>query len=208
MAEIKAIIFDMGGVILRSLDYGPREAQAKRLGVSRQAMEDIVFGGPTGARATVGACTEREHWEAVGNTFGILPAAMPAWRQQFWAGDRMDQQLLGWLNSLRPAYTTALLSNAWPEARVSIHRNYPKALNAFDLCIFSAEVQLAKPDERIYRLVCQRLGVKPAEAVFLDDVQENVDAAIKIGMRAIQFRDVKQALADLQGLLNGMQPGG
>lgn len=203
MSDLKAVIFDMGGVILRSMDWSPRESQARRLGITRQALEDEVFGNHTAALATVGDCSEAEHWEAVRQALGIPAEEMNAFRDEFWSGDRMDEDLLNFLRGIRPAYKTALLSNAWPEVRVDIRRKYPGALNAFDLCIFSAEVQLAKPDERIYRLVCSRLGVRPEEAVFLDDMEKNVDGARKIGMKAVQFLNPQQALADLRLLMNG-----
>ena len=203
MAELRAVIFDMGGVILRSMDWGPREAQAKRLGITREAMEHEVFGNRTAVLATVGACSEAEHWEAVRKTFGIEPESMPAWRKEFWSGDRMDKELIAWLDSIRPLYKTALLSNAWPEARVTVRQNYPGSLNVFDLVVYSAEVQLAKPDERIYWLVCQRLGVQPEEAVFVDDVLENVEGARKIGMQGVRFLNPHQALEDLLALMNG-----
>ena len=203
MAQLKAVVFDMGGVILRSMDWGPREAQAKRLGITREALENEVFGNRTAALATVGACSEAEHWEAVRKTFGIEPESMSAWRKEFWSGDRMDMELIAWLDSIRPNYKTALLSNAWPEARVTVRQNYPGSLNVFDLVIYSAEVQLAKPDERIYRLVCQRLGVQPEEAVFVDDVPENVEGARKIGMQGVRFLNPHQALEELHILMNG-----
>jgi FMN phosphatase YigB (HAD superfamily) len=138
MKELKAVVFDMGGVILRSMDWGPREAQAKRLGITREEMENEVFGNQTAVLATVGACREAEHWEAVRRTFGIGPEAMPGWRKEFWSGDRMDAELIAWLGNLRPKYKTALLSNAWPEARVTVQQNYPGSLNVFDLVVFSA----------------------------------------------------------------------
>jgi epoxide hydrolase-like predicted phosphatase len=202
MAQLKAVVFDMGGVILRSMDWGPREAQAKRLGITREALENEVFGNRTAALATVGACSEAEHWEAVRKTFGIEPESMSAWRKEFWSGDRMDMELIAWLDRIRPNYKTALLSNAWPEARVTVRQNYPGSLNVFDLVVYSAEVQLAKPDERIYRLVCQRLGVQPEEAVFVDDVVDNIEGARKIGMQGVRFLNPPQVLEELHTLMN------
>jgi len=202
MAHLKAVVFDMGGVILRSMDWGPREAQAKRLGITREAMEQEVFGNRTAALATVGACSEAEHWDAVRKTFDIEPDSMSAWRKEFWSGDRMDMELITWLDRIRPNYKTALLSNAWPEARVTVRQNYPGSLNVFDLVIYSAEVQLAKPDERIYWLVCQRLGVQPEEVVFVDDVVENIEGARKIGMQGVRFLNPHQVLEELHFLMN------
>lgn len=47
---------------------------------------------------------------------------------------------------------------------------------------------LCKPDPRIYKLCADRLGVFPQEAVFLDDLPMNVEAAVQVGMRGIQVR--------------------
>jgi HAD superfamily hydrolase (TIGR01509 family) len=66
-----------------------------------------------------------------------------------------------------------------------------------DDILISAEVGLAKPDPRIYRLAAERLGVRPDEAVFVDDFAANVEGARAVGMRAIHFRpelDLRAAL--------------
>jgi hypothetical protein len=55
--------------------------------------------------------------------------------------------------------------------------------------------------ERIYLLTCERLGVRPGEAVFLDDLEANVEAARKVGMRAVLFRTTGQAIADVRAWL-------
>src|SRR6266542_3086576 len=75
-----------------------------------------------------------------------------------------------------------------------------------DLIVYSHEVGMSKPDRRIYELTCDRLAVRPDEAIFLDDVAECVDAAREVGMRAILLRDNAQAIADIEALIATVEP--
>jgi putative hydrolase of the HAD superfamily len=65
----------------------------------------------------------------------------------------------------------------------------------------SAEVGVVKPDSRIYRKALETLNVAPAESVFLDDFPDNVAGARAVGMQAIHFKQVDQALAELNQVL-------
>jgi HAD superfamily hydrolase (TIGR01509 family) len=66
-------------------------------------------------------------------------------------------------------YRTGLLSNFWDSARQFWAEVYPFVEN-FDDIIISAEVGLMKPDPRVYHLAARRLGVVPAETLFVDDL--------------------------------------
>ncbi len=198
---IKAVIFDMGGVLLRTENDQPREQLAARLGISREALEKTVFQSPSSRRAEVGQISEEQHWRLVLGELGIEPGDQAAFRDAFWSGDRMDYDLVNLLGGLRPRYRTGLLSNAWDGARAAIEARSP-FLDVFDVSLFSAEVGLRKPDERFYRLILERLGVEPGEAVFVDDFEPNIQAARQIGLQAIQFRNSDQAREELLALLN------
>jgi len=101
---------------------------------------------------------------------------------------------------LRVSYATGIINNAWPDAREAIkdHVNGTQ----FDDLIFSAEVGLAKPDRRIYELALDRLGVQRVEAIFIDDVQGNVEAAQAIGMAGIRFESTEQTIMMIEQYLN------
>ena len=71
------------------------------------------------------------------------------------------------------------------------------------MIVYSHEEGYLKPYPRMYRVVCDRLGVTPEEAVLVDDRQENVDGARAVGMSAITFTDNRQAIAELEALLIG-----
>ena len=71
---------------------------------------------------------------------------------------------------------------------------------------FSGEEECRKPDEKIYRLALSRLGVSPAEAMFFDDFQENVDGANRIGMQAVLFEGPHQAIEKIRKIFMHPRP--
>lgn len=198
--KIQAVIFDMGGVLLRSEDYGPREALAKEYGLTRRELEDIVFDSESAKIATIGKIDTREHWQSVFNLLKVPAEKQKAFEDAFWHGDQLDQSLVQFLRSLRPQYKTALLSNAWSEARDKLTIQYP-CIDVFDIAVFSFEVGMAKPDPEIYHLVLERIGVKPEAAIFLDDFLINIQSASEVGIHAIHFHSAAQAMEEIRKLL-------
>ncbi|HVW32235.1 MAG TPA: HAD-IA family hydrolase, partial [Acidimicrobiia bacterium] len=71
----------------------------------------------------------------------------------------------------------------------------------FDRLVDSCAVGLRKPDPAIFRLTCERLGVAPEAAVFLDDTRRHVETARTVGLQAILVRDPWDALAELDSIL-------
>jgi putative hydrolase of the HAD superfamily len=74
-------------------------------------------------------------------------------------------------------------------------------LHHFDVIVESSRVALRKPDPAIYRLVCDELGVEPAEAVFLDDLGVNLKPARALGMATIKVVDPDDAIAELEAVV-------
>ncbi|XP_066510263.1 acyl-CoA dehydrogenase family member 10-like [Hoplias malabaricus] len=95
---------------------------------------------------------------------------------------------------------TAVLSNNFllPEGKTYM----PLDTFLFDVIVESCRVGLCKPDPRIYQLCAERLGVSPQEAVFLDDLSFNVEAAVQVGMHGIIVRDPVLAMKELEQVLN------
>jgi putative hydrolase of the HAD superfamily len=103
---------------------------------------------------------------------------------------------------LRPRYKTGILSNSFVGAR----ERERDAYGFEDLCdvvVYSHEEGLEKPDPRFYRIVTDRLGVRPDEAVLVDDHEICVQGARDVGMAAVLFCDNEQAIADLEAHLRG-----
>ncbi len=108
--------------------------------------------------------------------------------------------MIAFLGSLRPRLKTALLSNAWSNTRHVVRQRYD-FLDVFDVVVFSAEVGMRKPEAAIFHHILSRLEVEPQEAIFVDDLLPNVEAARALGIHAIHFRDPKTVLNTLQEIL-------
>lgn len=196
---IKAVIFDMGGVLVRTVDPGKRAAWEARLGLAPGDAERIVLNSPMGKQAQMGAITTADLWRWVQGEFGFDDDTLAAFRHDFWAGDALDDELVDLLRYLRLNYQTALLSNFMDELQEVITVRHPMA-DAFDLVVGSAYEKVMKPDARIYELTLARLGRKPAEAVFIDDMLHNIEGAQQVGLATIHYQagmDVTAALAGL-----------
>ena len=183
---IKALIFDVGGVLLRTEDLAPRQKWAERLGLGPWELAEAVFNCPASAAATLGQASEVAIWAAAQERFNLTAGQLAEFRHDFFAGDRLDETLLAWIAARRGPYRTGILSNAWGSAREFLTRQ-PAITAAFDILVISAEEGLRKPQPEIYERALERLGVAAAEAVFVDDLPENVAAAWQAGLTAIHF---------------------
>jgi epoxide hydrolase-like predicted phosphatase len=90
---------------------------------------------------------------------------------------------------------TALLSNSWGMA-------YDRSDwdRLFDALVISGEVGLRKPEPEIYRLAAERLGARPEECVFVDDLAVNVRGAAAVGMVGVHHTAVESTVEELETL--------
>jgi HAD superfamily hydrolase (TIGR01509 family) len=202
LMSTRAVIFDFGGVLVRTEDPSGRRRWEGHLGLPLGELDRMVFASELTDRSMVGQATEAEIWWSIGAHFGLDGETLEQMRRDFWSGDRLDDQLVQFLRDLRPRYKTAVLSNAWPGAR-QVFVEYFSLGETVDELIISAEEGLAKPDPRLYHIALQRLGVQPGEAIFVDDTPENVEGARAVGMVGIQFKDPAQAMTDVLSYLGG-----
>lgn len=198
--KIKAVIWDMGGVILRTVGKMPREQLAKKYNISLDALYDLVFNSTTAENATLGLIDEQVHWQTIANTLGIPDGGMDEFRAKFWEGDLIDTTLIEFISSLNKVVKTALLSNAWSGARDYLCQRID-CIQIFQYSIFSYEVGLKKPDKRIYEKILNLMKVEAAEAIFVDDFLENIECANEAGIHGVQFMTTEQAMADVLNLL-------
>ena len=199
--NIRTVIWDMGGVILRGSDgSASRDRLARRLGMERAVLEDIVFNSEPSRLSLLGKISEAAAWENVGNVIGLHGEALVQARKEFFSGNQLDSDLVALIDSLRPRYKTGLLSNAWAGTRQSLGARY-SFLHVFDVSVFSDEVGMVKPDPAFFHWILERLDVLPEESVFIDDRLVNIEAARALHMAGIHFQTREQALQDLRTLL-------
>jgi epoxide hydrolase-like predicted phosphatase len=194
---IEAVLFDFGGVLVRTEDASGRRKWEAQLGLAEREADRLVFECDAAIRATIGEAPASAVWEHVCKELRLDGAQLLDFQRDFWSGDRLDLELVALMKSLRPRYKTAILSNAWSNAREMFTEMF-QLDQAVDMIIISSEERLAKPDARIYRRAAERLGVAPEAAVLVDDFIANVEGARAAGMQAIHFQPGVDVRAELE----------
>ena len=197
--SIKAVFFDLGGVIVRTEFQAPRQQLADRLGIDYDDLYDLVFNGDTSLRASTGEISSEDHWTSVIKRLRRPASELVTIREEFFAGDIVDRTLIEYIRSLRGKYKTGVISNAWGDLRDFIVRE--KFDDAFDKLIISAEVGAMKPEPKIFQIALEQFDVSPGEAVFVDDVLANIEGCEKVGMKGIHFKDPESTMKQLMKIL-------
>jgi putative hydrolase of the HAD superfamily len=105
--------------------------------------------------------------------------------------------MLAWQQQLKQhGLLTAILSNMGDNVLANLQREFLWIHN-FDVLVWSFQHLMAKPDPAIYRLILEKLNVRPEESLFLDDKLLNVEAAQALGMKSLQFSTIDRLRADL-----------
>lgn len=155
-----------------------------------------MFRNEVARQAAIGRGGWEDVWAWVGAHSGLSDSDRAALARDFFSGDRLDQELVEFIRALRPRLRTGLLTNAFGSARHELTHRW-KIADAFDAIIVSAEEGVIKPDPVIYRAALQRLAVAPEEALFIDDVEDNVLGARAVGMQALSFESPAQAMEEV-----------
>ena len=196
---VKAVLFDMDGVIRHWDSAGAREGE-RVTGLPEGAIERVAYDIPEFWQTQVGACTAREWAAAVGRALAAEygPGAERAADVYLAYAGRVDAEMVALVAAVRERTTVALLSNATDQLRE--HLAHHDLVEAFDVVFCSAELGMAKPDVAIYRHAAGVLGVAPGECFFTDDRPENVDGARAAGMHAAVFTGRAALVASLRAL--------
>jgi glucose-1-phosphatase len=96
-----------------------------------------------------------------------------------------DQNLIEVIKKLKPNYRIALLSNAGKEEIEIVYRD--KIAELFDVIVISYQVGVVKPDPKIFIECIDRLGLKPEECLFIDDIKTYTETAQMLGMKTILY---------------------
>jgi putative hydrolase of the HAD superfamily len=120
---------------------------------------------------------------------------------------QINDAMILWAQQLHVAgFKTAILSNMPADMAAHMRKTFAW-LSHFDHHIFSGEVRSVKPEPEIYRHCIDALGVRPSEALFIDDREINLEPARAAGIRGIRFESVERLREDLQALGFTILPG-
>jgi epoxide hydrolase-like predicted phosphatase len=197
---IRAVVFDIGGVLEINRDLGVTGMWESRLGLAshelNERMADVWRGG------SVGTISEDDVRRAVRERLGLDGGPLAEFMSDVWREylGTANTELIGYVRQLRPRYRTGILSNSFVGAREREQAVYGFE-GLVDEIIYSHECGMSKPDPRIYALTCECLQVMPAQMAFLDDSELCVEGARQAGIHAVLYQDNSQAIKDIENLL-------
>ena len=201
MMMVKGILFDFGGVLVRTATWEPRRRWEEKYHLQPGQLDALVFDTEAAVDAALGLRPAADVWGSVARELSLSPGELAQLQEDFFSADFLDQELIAFIQEIRPPIRVGILSNAFLNAR-EIFRNKYCLDSLFDTMVISAEVNLAKPDIRIYLLAAQRLDLQPDEIVFVDDVKKNLEGARLAGLQAIHFRSTAEVIAALKRMIN------
>jgi epoxide hydrolase-like predicted phosphatase len=184
---------------MRTEDRAPRAELAAELGVTREYLNELVFGGEQGTRAQKGEINRKELWDYVRSKLNLAPGEYPDINERFFGGDVLDTDLVDFIRSLKLRFKIGIISNAWRQIEESLVEW--RIDDAFEIVVGSGDVGIMKPDPRIFQIALERLDVEPSQAVFVDDFIQNVRGAQALGIAAIHFQSREQVIQALEHLL-------
>lgn len=193
---IKAVIFDIGGVLEVTPATGWRDRWAARLQLEPAELERYL--GPIWRPGATGGRTLEEIERQTAEALSLDEVTLPELMDDAWAEylGSLNVELVQFFVSLRPRYRTGIVSNSFVGARERERAAYGFE-EMCDVIVYSHEVGYLKPDARIYQIACDELDVLPEEAVFVDDVAACVEGAREVGMEPVTFLDTEQAIEEV-----------
>jgi epoxide hydrolase-like predicted phosphatase len=197
---IRAVVFDIGGVLEITPDLGVTRQWETRLGLSPGQLDERMHDAWVGG--SIGTITLNDVHQALTDRLGLDEQHRAAFMADTWREylGTANTELIEYARRLRPRYRTGILSNSFVGAREREQEAYGFE-DLVDEIVYSHEAGMSKPDPRIYALVCARLDVRPEETVFLDDADRCVVGARDAGLHAIHYQDNAQAIEEIEKLL-------
>ncbi len=201
----KAVIFDWGGVLMRTRDYSPRLAWDKRLGLLPGSVERVVHGLPEWIEVQLGQRDPDTYWQAVAEQLHLPTEMLPLLQSDFYRGDRLDEDLVILIRRLRMGgIRVALLSNNGPDLLDQIEALGLSDL--FDAVVISCQIGQMKPHIGAYLTTLGKLAVSPERSLLIDDSEANVEGARAAGMAAIRFYPDLDLMSALEQWLSATSP--
>jgi epoxide hydrolase-like predicted phosphatase len=197
----QALLLDFGGVITSSL-AGRMAEFCAAAGLPDDAIGTALTrteeGRAVSALAEAGRVPQREFEVMLA---GLLGVASDGLVESLIRGLTPRTEILDVAARARAAgVATAVLSNSWGGGGYDVYTGFDLA-SLFDVVVISDEVGLRKPEPEIYELTAAKLGVRPADCVFVDDTRANLRTARELGMATIHFTGAPSEIHEIEHLI-------
>jgi putative hydrolase of the HAD superfamily len=210
MSRIEAVISDFGGVLTSPLldsfaaFQNASGISLEELGAAMAAITAREGKNPLFELET-GRMTEASFLSSIGAELSAQlgrPVELHGFGEQYFEHLHPNERLIGYMRSLRErGYKMAICTNNVREWEPMWRAKLPVD-EIFEVVVDSGFVGTRKPEPRIYEITLERLGVEPAAAVFIDDIELNCQAASELGLTPVWFRDSDQAIEEIEAALS------
>jgi putative hydrolase of the HAD superfamily len=208
---VTAVISDFGGVLTTPL-VGSFQKFQERSGIS---LADLGIALATLAAARgdnplfeleTGRLTEADFLTALGTQLSDQlrrEIVLDGFGETYFADLEVNHPFMAFMRRLREQDLKMAICTNNVREWSPLWRAMAPVEEIFEVIVDSSEVGARKPDSRIYEVTLEQLGVAPAEAVFIDDLEINCAAARELGLHAVWFQTTEQAIADVETALAG-----
>lgn len=195
---IKAIIFDVGGVILDMKHLLRKFIRIFKPKNTKKFWNEISI-------AAIPLCknemSQKKFWRLIAKFNGLNPKTIPSnlWTKDYKKLTNLNKGVMKIIEELKSNFKLAVISNSIP-----FHLNSMRRIglyNMFDIVILSHDVNLTKDEKEIFLMTASKLKVKPSECIFIDDVKDFVNVAKSVGMKGIKFKNIVQLKSSLGKIL-------
>ena len=196
---ISAVVFDFGMVLTGKPNMEAHDAMVRITGLPNERFEELYW--KDRHAYDEGKLNGITFWQKFASDGGLHHLDQKTIEElnsldaRYWT--TQNPAMVAWQQKLKAAgIKTAILSNMGDTVLESIEREF-QWVHGFDVLIWSFQLKMAKPDPAIYHAVLDRLGVPAEETLFIDDKQENIEAARKLGMTGVLFTSIERLREDL-----------
>ncbi len=190
---IKAIVFDLGGVVFHGDFNNQVDYLSKKYNITPESYLKVFR--EAWDKTKVGELTQEEFYDYISNALKISPEDI---RKSLLKIITIDEKMRDLIIALSQNYKIGILTN-------TIEDLYNKQLELWDFeenadVIASFKEHVAKPDEKAMELILQKLGVEKNEIIFIDDKKETVKRYSELGITSIKFTGYEQLLKKLKAM--------
>ena len=203
--KVKVILFDIDGVLIRMPHYFSHELERQGYKNATSILNDFFMGkyknkylrGETAMEKAIVPYLKKLGWESSAKKFLEIQFQ---YEEKF-----LDKNLISFIKDLQKKGVQCYLGTDQSKIRAKFFLNKMNFKNIFDGYFVSCYVGKRKTDNKFWEHTIEKLerkvkGIKPEEIVFFDDIQKNVDTALKFGIKAFLFENVSQLKKDLKKL--------
>ncbi len=191
--RIRALVLDYGGVI--SKPQNPENVSNMLQIINQDTSDFRIIYREKRDNYDNGKLSGDEYWHSILQHYGLEQISCNVTKliqEDIESWTQIDDSMIQFIKESREKlHTLAIISNMTRDCLIFMKKHF-QWLELFDELTFSCEFGKNKPDPKIYQAFLSRIEIPPQECLFVDDLVENVDGAMKSGMNVIHFKSFLQ----------------